>query len=150
MQEQRLGAKGQKAKLNCDEMVKRHNSRLFSLSQGFDVIFCSHNIKKEHCHSGKHNGVNCIRTMENAEESLTEFSVAIKEKKVPTVSDTTIDTKCSEIKRAFGLLDAIWSDVRGIDAGLLPADDQVSLLRKLLAAAKELWLNMDMKTRQPK
>lgn len=37
-----------KAKKQFDEMVKRHNAKLFSLSQRFDCIFRSHKTKKEH------------------------------------------------------------------------------------------------------
>jgi len=64
----RLAAKAEqsKAKICFDQMIKRHNSRLFSLSQAFDTIFRSNKIKKEHYHGGKYNGVNCIKIMEKA------------------------------------------------------------------------------------
>lgn len=139
-----------KAKANCKEMVKRHNTRLFSLSQAFDVIFRSHNIRKEHYHGGKCNGVNCIRIMEKAKELFVEFAVAMKEKKVEDVADEVIENKCLQFARLFGLLDAVWSNVRGIDAGLLQTDSQVELLRKVLLEAKQLWIAMGISTWQPK
>jgi len=76
-----------KSKLNCDEMVKRHNSRLCSLSQSFDATFRANGIKKEHFHGGKCNGVNCIRIMDKADELFAKFAVSIKEKKVLTAQD---------------------------------------------------------------
>jgi len=106
-----------KAKNVFDEMVKRHNARLFSLSQAFDVIFRSHNIRKECYHGGKYNGVNCIRIMEQSQGLFDEFAAKIKVNKIPEVSDEVIDNKCRQFARLFGLLDAVWSNVRGIDAG---------------------------------
>ena len=52
-----------RAKINCEEMTKRHNARIFSLSQDFDTIFRTNGVKKEHYHGGKCNGVNCILSL---------------------------------------------------------------------------------------
>ena len=144
------GKEETKAKAVYDEMVKRHNSRLFSLSQCFDVTFRLHNVKKEHYHGGKHNGVNCIRIMEKAEQLFPEFSNSIKAKKIASKTDAEIDLKCDQYARMFGLLDVIWSSVRGIDAGLLPSNDQINQLRTATANAKQLWLEMKIGTLQPK
>ena len=139
-----------KAKKQFDDMVKKHNSRLFSLAQNFDEIFRSHNIKKEHYHGGKYNGVNCIRIMDKADLLFAEFSGAIKAKKLADKTDAEIDFRCNQHARMFGLLDAIWSSVRGIDAGLLPTGVQVAHLRKAVAEGKQLWLLMNIGTLQPK
>jgi len=139
-----------KAKKTYDEMVKRHNARLHSLSQTYDTIFRSHNIRKEHYHGGKCNGVNCIRIMEKSEELFIDFSAAIREKKVPTVTDDEVNLKCQQCARLFGLLDVIWSNVRGVDAGLLPTESQIQQLRDALLQAKQVWIDMDIGTRQPK
>ena len=139
-----------KAKSNFDDMVKRHNSRLFSLSQSFDCTFRENNIKKEHCHGGKHNGVNCIRIMDKAVELWAAFASAIKQKKIPTVTDNEIDNKCQQHAQMLGYLDAIWFSVRGIDAGLLPTEDQIQHLRKAIADCKAMWNLMALGTRQPK
>jgi len=50
----------------------------------------------------------------------------------------------------MGLMDVMWSSVRGIDAGLLPTDDQVARLRKASSEGKTLLIQMKMSTRQPK
>jgi len=150
--EARLEAKSDevKSKKVYEEMIKRHNARLCSLSQSFDSIFRSKNIRKEHCHGGKCNGVNCIRIVEQAEELWTSFAVVILQKKMPTITNEAITLKCNQFARMFGLLDTIWSNVRGIEAGLLPTEEQINLLRKAIAKAKETWGVMGMTTLQPK
>ena len=140
----------QEAKTTFDEMVKRHNARLVSLSQSYDTMFRSHQIKKEHYHGGKYNGVNCIRIMEKADVLFEAFAATIKEKKVPHVTDEAIDNKCGLFARLLGLLDAIWSNVRGIDAGLLPTAEQIQHLRNATSEAKALWLAMGIGNAQPK
>jgi len=139
-----------KAKQVCDEMVKKHNARVYSCSQEFDVIFRSHKVKKEHCHGGKYNGVNCIPIMENAVVLFTEFAAAIISKKIPTKTNNEIEEKCRQFARLLSLLDIIWSNVRGVDAGLLPTEDQINQLRTALTKAKATWLSMNVGTRQRK
>ena len=139
-----------KAKDNFEEMATRHRARLFSLSQIFDNIFRENGIKKEHYHGGKYNGVNCIRIMDKSDRLFDQFKAAIKVKKIQTVSDEDIEAKCNQFTRMFGLMDATWSNVRGIDAGLLPTNEQVGLLRKAISEGKALWLQMNITTRQPK
>ena len=50
----------------------------------------------------------------------------------------------------LGILDVIWSNVRGIDAGLLPTEVQLEYLSKALVEGKQLWLSMRIGTLQPK
>jgi len=85
-----------KARKNLEEKGKQHNARLHSLNQRCDTMFWSHNITKEHCHGGKCNGVNCIKTMAKAEELFTAFAAAIKLKKLATVADAVIDSRCTQ------------------------------------------------------
>jgi len=143
-------AKQAKAKINFDEMVKRHNSRMYSLSQTYDVIFRSHKIKKEHYHGGKCNGMMCIKIMDKADALFHDFAAAIKEKKVPQFTDEAIDNKCQQFARLLGLLDAIWSNVRGIDTGLLPTGVQIQHLTDAISEAKTLWLTKNIGNAQPK
>jgi len=139
-----------KAKNNFDDMAKCHRARLYSLSQRFDNIFRDNGIKKEHHHGGKYNGVNCIRIMEKSEDMFKQFATETKQRKIPTLNDVDIDSKCQQCARMMGLMDVMWSSVRGIDAGLLPTDDQVARLRKALSEGKTLWIQMKISTRQPK
>jgi len=61
-----------------------------------DCTFRAHKIKKEHCHSGKHNDVNCIKMMKKADELFHEFSESIRQKKIPTKDDAMINAKCQQ------------------------------------------------------
>ena len=58
--------------------------------------------------------------------------------------------KCKDYAVLLGLLDAIWSAVRGIHSGLLPIEEQKDKLAHGLKEAKALWLRMGLSTLQPK
>ena len=60
--------------------------------------------------------------------------------KCTTILEDDVKTKCDEFCTLVGLLDAIWSSVRGIDAGLLPTDEQKDKLADALNKGKALWL----------
>jgi hypothetical protein len=70
--------------------------------------------------------------------------------KIASVTEEFVESTCKSYSRLLGLLDAIWSTVRGIDAGLLPTAQHCSALESALAEAKALWLFMDLSTLQPK
>jgi hypothetical protein len=65
-------------------------------------------------------------------------------------SEDTVRATCQNYARLLGLLDAIWSTIRGLDSGLLPTDGQKIMLQTALLQAKELWLDMKLSTLQPK
>ena len=144
------------AKSNYDDFMQRHNARSGSLAQRFEVVFRCCNIKKEHYHGGKYNGVNCIRIMERSEELFLGndgnqgFCQLIKDQKRPTVADEDIETQCARYARLLGLLDAVWSNVRGIDSGIAPTAAQINTLDVALSRCKALWLEMGLTTKQPK
>lgn len=81
---------------------------------------------------------------------FTEFAAAIVSKKIPTKTNNEIEEKCQQFARLLSLLDVIWSNVWGVDAGLLPTEDQINQLRTALTKAKATWLSMNVGTRQPK
>jgi hypothetical protein len=145
-----------KAKEQYDEQVQRHNAKKSSLNQQFEIIFRRNGVKREHYHGGKFNGVNCIRVMEQSKslllghEDKPGFLQKCLESKHPTASEVAVRAVCKQYSRLLGLLDAIWSTIRGIDAGLLPTDAQKLMLQSALLEAKELWLDMKLTTLQPK
>jgi len=81
-----------------------------------------------------------------AQELFQEFSVAVKANKLPTISDDEIDARCEQFAKLLGSLDAIWSNTRGMDAGLPPAKLQLEHLQKALLAGKQLWFAMRIGT----
>ena len=139
-----------------DECMQRHNARSGSLAQQFEIVFRNFNIRKEHYHGGKYNGVNCIRIMEKSQQLFiggndhTGFDDLIKSRKKPTVTDAAIDAQCQRYARLLGLLDAVWSNVRGVESGIAPTPDQINTLARALEQCKALWNEMDLTTQQPK
>jgi len=131
-------------------MIDVVKCRLFSLSQSFGCALREHGIKKEHCHGGKCNGVNCIRIMTKSQDLFSAFAASMETNEMPGTDDTLINKKTNQHAKMLGLLDAIWSNVQGIDAGLLPTKAQVLYLRKALDEGKSLWNQLDLGTLQPK
>ena len=66
------------------------------------------------------------------------------------VPEATVQSTCEAYCRLLGLLDAIWSTVRGLQSGLLPTDAQKLSLQTALTEAKTLWIQMKLSTLQPK
>jgi len=145
-----------KSKSNYDEMMQRHDARSTSVAQRFEPMFRRCGVKREHCHGGKFNGVNCVRIMEKAVELFDGdtnnegFVHEIKRSKLPALTDVGIETTCNLFARLLRLLDCVWSAVRGIDSGLLPTLQQIDTLEKALGDCKSLWLQMHLSTLQPK
>lgn len=145
-----------KAKEKYDEFVQRHNAKSTSLCQQFESVFRSNGVKREHYHGGKFNGVNCIRIMEKAEiivvGSANQDGMLQKclNSKLESVSEESISDKMKKYGRLLSLLDAIWSSVRGCEAGILTTEHQIMQLKTALDKAKQLWMDLGITTLQPK
>ena len=145
-----------KAKEQYDEQVQRHNAKKVSLNQQFESVFRKNGVKREHYHGGKFNGVNCIRIMDKCNalflgnNETPGFLQKCLLSKCETTPEATVEFKCNEYCRLLGLLDAIWSTVRGLHSGLLPTEEQRQSLEDALKQAKTLWLQMGLSTLQPK
>jgi hypothetical protein len=145
-----------KAKETYVEQMQRHNAKQTSLFQIFEVIFRNNGITRESYHGGKFNGVHCIRIMERSDELFlgkdgsAGFLQRCLQSKAEGTSDETVETTCKQYARLLGILDAIWSKVRGVECGLLPTADNVSSLELALKEGKALWLAMGLTTLQPK
>ena len=144
------------AKEKYDPMIQRHNAKLNSLQQRFEDIFRRRNIRREYYHGGKFNGVACRSIMErassiflgdNEEDGFLQKILALKKDDVP---DDWIRSVTEDFGNMMGILDTIWSAVRGIDCGLLPTEEQLQSLAQGIQKGKHLWLKMGLSTRQPK
>ena len=147
-------------KKQYETMIQLHNAKLNSLNQRCEEIYRRLNILREHYHGGKFNGVNCIRIMDksellflgkdgaedNSEEGFLQKCIQLK---VDAISVEAITLRCKDFARMLGILDLIWSSVRGVQ-GLLPSAEDVAVLAKAIASGKELWLRMGLTTLQPK
>ena len=145
-----------KAKEQYEDQVQRHNAKKSSLNQQFESVFRQNGVKREHYHGGKFNGVNCIRIMDKCKDlflgnnGTPGFLQKCLLSKCDTIPEVMVELKCKEYCRLLGLLDAIWSTVRGLHSGLLPDDNQTQSLADALEEAKALWLQMGLSTLQPK
>jgi hypothetical protein len=145
------------AKVEYDDQVQKHNARKTSLNQQFEVIYRANGIKREHYHGGKFNGVNCIRIMSKSNYIFLGNNAGTEgiinkclQSKTTSISEDTVREGCMKYCRLLTLLDAVWSSVRGIDAGLLPTHEQIESLSNALQEAKSLWISMGLSTLQPK
>jgi hypothetical protein len=143
-------------KILYTEMIQTHNAKKTSLTQLFENVYRKNGITREHYHGGKFNGVNCIRIMEKASSLLLGdgnspglLQLCI-ESKVATIEVGVIESHMKDYCRLLGLLDGIWSSVRGIDAGLLPTPQQLGSLKLMLREGKAMWLQTKITTNQPK
>jgi hypothetical protein len=139
-----------KAKEVYRELIHKHNAKKTSLIQKFELIFRANGIKREHYHGGKFNGVNCIRIMENADCLFHAFEKECIKEKRSCITEDAVAQQCKSFAKLLGILDAIWSSVRGIDAGLLPTTQQIHTLEKTLAKGKTMWTTLGLSTKQPK
>jgi hypothetical protein len=157
--EARKKAKQEEAakKVLYSEMIQTHNAKKTSLTQQFEAVYRKNGITREHYHGGKFNGVNCIRIMEQSaplllgnEDNEQGFLQLCIKSKLANVDDAVLESKMKDYCRLLGILDAIWSSVRGIDSGLLPTQQQLDSLKTSLQEGKALWLEMKLSTLQPK
>ncbi len=65
-------------------------------------------------------------------------------------TNDSIGEKCKDYQNLFGILDAMWATVRGVDAGLLSTDEQLDFLERTVQTGKELWIRMGIGAMQPK
>jgi hypothetical protein len=131
------------AKQGYNEQVQCHNAKKSSLNQQFETIYRKNGVKREHYYGGKFNGVNCIRIMSSSKDIILGkddgtpgFLHCCLLSKQDTVPEAFVQSTCEAYCRLLGLLDAIWSTVRGLDAGLLPTDAQKLSLQKALEEGK--------------
>jgi hypothetical protein len=121
-----------------------------------EAVYRRWKISREHYHGGKFNGVNCIRIMEKSEEIFGEGGFAGLAIEVAETGPGAVETndsigeKCKDYQNLFGILDAMWATVRGVDAGLLSTDEQLDFLERTVQTGKELWIQMGIGTMQPK
>ena len=145
-----------KSKKAFESLTKEQNGRQGSLKSRMEAVYRRWKISREHYHGGKFNGVNCIRIMEKSEEIFGEGGFAGLAIEVAETGPGAVETndsigeKCKDYQNLFGILDAMWATVRGVDAGLLSTDEQLDFLERTVQTGKELWIRMGIGTMQPK
>ncbi len=114
-------------------------------------IFHGLGLKHESYFAGKLNGNSCRKQMEKAKEwseKMAELGIFD-----PTQSQLTKQEMQDEIAKfgkMLGMFDSIFAQVRGVDAGLLPTEEQIVALEQTIEKTRELWVGSGWSTDQPK
>jgi hypothetical protein len=114
-------------------------------------IFHALGLKHESYFAGKLNGNSCRKQMEKAKE----WSEKMAELEIfdPNQSRLTKQDMVDEIAKfgkMLGMFDSIFAQVRGVEAGLLPTDEQVGALAEIIEQTRVLWVGSGWSTDQPK
>jgi hypothetical protein len=99
-------------------------------------------MKHEHCHGGQFNGVSCRQQMSTATqfcEDWLELVLDVWSCEQTNISEAEIFYRIEKYKNLLGKLDVMCSTVRGLD-GLLPTEEEVLQLEKVVLDAKTLWI----------
>ena len=131
-----------KAKAAYHDMQKKRKLLKGSLAADMEAIYKKVGACREHYHGGSFDGGSCRAMMAYAKEllGLTMDLLVSKHHKPSTckpIEDLRKEMK--EYERALGLLDVVWSSVRGID-GLLPSDEFLTSLEANIEKARVAWL----------
>ena len=113
-----------------------------------EPILKKHGANREFYHGGAFDGSSCRAIMGNANELLDEMVQLLDTMLDNTTHLEAVQSKLQSFKILLGLLDCIWSSVRGVD-GLLPDETYIQRLQSDIAKAKILWRNPNPGTKVP-
>jgi len=106
---------------------------------------------RESYHGGAFNGVDCIRITENAEAMFAHLEGRLLELRDGNLlTEEEVKNHIEKYRNLFDALDGIWSNVRGVECGLLPTEENLEYLDGAIAKGKELWLELNISITQPK
>ena len=138
-----------KLKKGFDTYVAKDKTNPRGFHARFEHILRTLDIKREHYHGGKFNGVMCARIAKSAKEIMDSIKEELKKRKADSVSDACIDNGCDKFQAVLQNQNEIWSRVRGID-GLLPTEEHLKELKEAIETGKKLWKQVGLSTKQPK
>jgi hypothetical protein len=114
-------------------------------------IFHTLGLKHELYFAGKLNGNSCRKQMEKAEEwSEAMAALDIFNSNQSRLTEQEVKNEIAKFGKMLGMFDSILAQVRGVDAGLLPTEEQISMLATTIEKTRELWLGSGWSTDQPK
>jgi hypothetical protein len=126
----------------CNEMQKDRKCEKGSCLNRKETICCENGMKHEHFHGGQFNGVSCRQQMSTATqfcEDWLELVLDVWSCEQTNISEAEIFDRIEKHKNLLGKLDVMHSTVRGV-GGLLPAEEEVLQLEKVVLDAKPLWI----------
>jgi hypothetical protein len=114
-------------------------------------IFHTLGLKHESYFAGKLNGNSCRKQMEKATEWSEKMSeLDIFNQAQSRLTEQEMKEEIAKFGKMMGMFDSIFAQVRGIDAGLLPTEDQISTLVDTIEKTRVLWVGSGWSTDQPK
>jgi hypothetical protein len=89
--------------------------------------------------------------MEKAEEwSEAMAALDIFNSNQSRLTEQEVKNEIAKFGKMLGMFDSIFAQVRGVDAGLLPTEEQISMLATTIEKTRELWLGSGWSMDQPK
>jgi hypothetical protein len=112
-------------------------------------IFHTLGLKHKLYFAGKLNGNSCRKQMEKAEEwSEAMAALDIYNSTQSGLTKHEVKNEIGKFGKMLGMFDSIFAQVQGVDAGLLPTEEQISMLAVSIENTHELWLGSGWSTDQ--
>jgi hypothetical protein len=116
-------------------------------------VFRNIGMKHEAYFAGKLNGKSVRQQMENAKkysDAIQEVVLSVHDTSQSNVTEEQIIEACEKYANLLGCLDALFSHIRGVDEGLLPTEEQIEALERIVEQTRKLWIGCGLTTLQPK
>ena len=131
----------------ASKLKRREGSFYFEM----ELILKDLEVVRNYYHGGDFNGVACIRILQEAWSLFDRLLVKLIDLRDPgKLSIDEIQQFHMRMKNLYRLLDNIFSQVPGVEKGLLPSDEDVQVLIVNFQAAKAQWIELGITIYQPK
>jgi hypothetical protein len=134
-----------------EKLVSQLKRKQGSFYYEMELILKALEVVREYYHGGEFNGVACIRILQKCNELFDKLEVKLIALRDPSKkSETEIRAFTAKFKNLFRLIDAVFSQIAGVETGLVPTPEEVQRLDTNLKAAKAQWISLGITTYQPK
>ena len=114
-------------------------------------IFHALGLKHKSYFAGKLNGNSCRKQMEKAKEWSEKMAdIGIFDPTQSPLTEQQMKDEIVKFGKMLGKFDSIFAQVQGVEAGLLPTEEQIGTLETTIGKTRELWLSCGWLTDQPK
>jgi hypothetical protein len=114
-------------------------------------IFHTLGLKHELYFTGKLNGNSCRKQMEKAKEWSEKMAkLEIFDPNQSRLTKEDMVDKIVIFGKMLGMFNSIFAQVHGVEAGLLPTEEQIGALAQIIEQARVLWVVSGWSTNQPK
>ncbi len=140
-----------KTKKEYDVMQDEISKREGGFWDHQEDVFHQLGLKHESYFAGKLNGNSCRKQMEKAKEWSEKMAgLTIFNPEQSRLTEVQVKAEIAKFGKILGLFDSIFAQVRGVEAGLLPTEEQILKLEETIDMTGKLWLERGWSTDQPK